>query len=260
MAEGLDLLQALSPLRLPPLHRFRVTEITMTVLSSRLPCAAAPRRALIHRLRRLIWLAAATGTLMVVLGALLLTAAPTAALAAQSEQAGLPRAVAEMEQLDRMRVSLASTLEGRSEEPTMETMKEVCKPVGMRAMAIGKENGWQVRQVASKYRNPDHAPAGPQEKQVIDLLERHAAAGAGAGGLSRSLRGSAQSWIRVAMTTASLRPNARGWSDRSLCRSNCACHQKPKEKNWHLSSKIGVIKFLVHYSHYLRYKITVRFF
>ena len=25
------------------------------------------------------------------------------------------------------------------------------------------------------------------------------------------------------MTTASLRPNARGWSDRSLCRSNCAC-------------------------------------
>ncbi|WP_255143748.1 DUF3365 domain-containing protein [Synechococcus sp. EJ6-Ellesmere] len=173
MAEGLDLLQALSPLSLPPFHRFRVAEITMTVLSSRLPCAAAPRRALIHRLRRLIWLAAATGTLMVVLGALLLTAAPTAALAAQSEQAGLPRAVAEMEQLDRMRVSLASTLEGRSEEPTMETMKEVCKPVGMRAMAIGKENGWQVRQVASKYRNPDHAPAGPQEKQVIDLLERH---------------------------------------------------------------------------------------
>ncbi len=145
MAEGLDLLQALSPLSLPPFHRFRVTDITMTVLSSRLPCAAAPRRALIHRLRRL--------------------------------------------------VSLASTLEGRSEEPTMETMKEVCKPVGMRAMAIGKENGWQVRQVASKYRNPDHAPAGPQEKQVIDLLERHAAAGAGAGGLSRSLRGSARSWI-----------------------------------------------------------------
>lgn len=31
-------------------------------------------------------------------------------------------------------------------------MREVCKPVGMRAMAIGKENGWQVRQVASKFR------------------------------------------------------------------------------------------------------------
>ncbi|MDM7938219.1 MAG: hypothetical protein QUV06_12275 [Cyanobium sp. CZS 48M] len=62
-------------------------------------------------------------------------------MAAQSEQAGLPKAVAKMEQIHRMRVSLASTLEGRSEEPTMETMKEVCKPVGMQAMAIGKENG-----------------------------------------------------------------------------------------------------------------------
>ncbi len=144
----------------------------MTLLFPPLACAAAPRRALTHCLRELIGLAAAS-TLMVVIGALLLIAAPPTALAAQREQAGLPKAVAEMEQLNRMRVSLASTLEGRSEEPTMQTMQEVCKPVGMRAKAIGRENGWQVRQVASKSRNPDHAPAGPQEKQVIDLLERH---------------------------------------------------------------------------------------
>jgi hypothetical protein len=78
-----------------------------------------------------------------------------------------------MEQLDQMRISLASTLEGRTEEPTMETMKEVCRPVGMRAVAIGKENGWQVRQVASKFRNPDHAPASAQEREVIDLFHRH---------------------------------------------------------------------------------------
>ena len=46
-------------------------------------------------------------------------------------------------------------------------------PVGKRAMAIGKENGWNVRQVASKYRNPDHAPATQQETDVIDLFSRH---------------------------------------------------------------------------------------
>jgi hypothetical protein len=72
-----------------------------------------------------------------------------------------------------MRISLASTLVGRTEEPTLETMKEVCKPVGMRAIAIGKENGWQVRQVATKFRNPDHAPANVQDRQVIDLFNRH---------------------------------------------------------------------------------------
>nr|WP_255108440.1 DUF3365 domain-containing protein [Synechococcus sp. RedBA-s] len=104
---------------------------------------------------------------------MLLSAAAQTALAEQSAQAGLARAVIEMEALDQKRVSLASTLEDRSEDPTMETMKEVCKPVAMRARAIGKENGWQVRQMASKYRNPNHAPAGPQEKQVIDLLELH---------------------------------------------------------------------------------------
>jgi len=51
-----------------------------------------------------------------------------------------------------MRVSLASTLEGSSEEPRLQTMKEGLQnrwPAG--AMAIGKENGWQVRQVASKF-------------------------------------------------------------------------------------------------------------
>ena len=86
------------------------------------------------------------------------------------DPAVLARAVDQMEQLDRMRISLASTLEGSTEEPTMDTMREVCMPVGKRAMAIGQENGWTVRQVASKSRNPDHAPAGAQETEVIDLL------------------------------------------------------------------------------------------
>lgn len=89
------------------------------------------------------------------------------------DPAVLAKAVDQMEQLDRMRISLASTLEGSTEEPTMDTMRQVCMPVGKRAMAIGKENGWTVRQVASNYRNPDHAPTGSQETDVIDLFARH---------------------------------------------------------------------------------------
>jgi hypothetical protein len=127
-------------------------------------------------LKRLAKLALSTLLLMLV-GVGLLTARPGTVLAAEAlppvDSAALSKAVVAMEQLDQMRVSLASTLEGRTEEPTIETMKEVCKPVGMRAIAIGKENGWQVRQVASKYRNPDHAPANAQERQVIDLFSRH---------------------------------------------------------------------------------------
>ena len=121
-------------------------------------------------LRRLALMALASAA-MVLLGALLLTLAPPPALAAPPdppptlapvEPAALARAVAAMEDLDRMRIALASTLEGRSEQPTLQTMKEVCKPVGMKAAAIGEENGWQVRQVAAKFRNPDHAPAHAQ--------------------------------------------------------------------------------------------------
>lgn len=82
---------------------------------------------------------------------------PTAAFA-QTDPAALSKAVQEIEFLDAMRSGLASTLEGKSEEPTLQTMKEVCRPVGMRAMQLSQENGWQVKQIASKYRNPDHAP------------------------------------------------------------------------------------------------------
>ena len=130
---------------------------------------------------RLTWMAFST-LLLVFVGVGLLTALPSSALAAEvsprraplaGDSAALAKAVVSMEQLDQMRISLASTLDGRTEEPTLETMKEVCKPVGMRAIAIGKENGWQERQVASKYRNPDHAPANLQERQVIDLFNRH---------------------------------------------------------------------------------------
>ena len=145
----------------------------------------SPLQSFLREMRVLLGLTAATWVLALLalpLLLLLLVSLPGEALAAATqapqspvEPAALARAVAEMEQLDRLRVGLASTLEGRTEEPTMETMKEVCKPVGMRAAAIGRENGWQVRQVATKFRNPDHAPASAQEREVIDLFRRQPA-------------------------------------------------------------------------------------
>ncbi|MBE7380672.1 MAG: DUF3365 domain-containing protein [Leptolyngbya sp. SIO1E4] len=70
----------------------------------------------------------------------------------------LGKAVEEIENLDALRSELASTLEGRDEMPTGETFKQVCKPVGMGAKRLSQENGWQVKQIASRYRNPDHGP------------------------------------------------------------------------------------------------------
>ncbi|WP_017305178.1 Tll0287-like domain-containing protein [Spirulina subsalsa] len=80
----------------------------------------------------------------------------------------LAKVVQEIEYLDQMRSGLASTLEGRSEEPTPQTMQEVCKPVGMRAKQLSQENGWQVKQMASKYRNREHKPDSPQAVQALN--------------------------------------------------------------------------------------------
>jgi hypothetical protein len=85
----------------------------------------------------------------------------------------LVRAVQEIEALDTMRTGLASTLEGSTEEPTKQTMKEVCRPVGMKAMELSKENGWQVKQIANKYRNPDHAPNNLHDKMVLAKFEQN---------------------------------------------------------------------------------------
>lgn len=86
--------------------------------------------------------------------------------------AELGKAVQEIEALDGLRSGLAATLEGQSEEPTIQTMKEVCKPVGRRAMEISQENHWQVKQIASKYRNPSHAPDNLHAVQALARFEQ----------------------------------------------------------------------------------------
>ncbi|QDZ40853.1 DUF3365 domain-containing protein [Euhalothece natronophila Z-M001] len=85
---------------------------------------------------------------------------------AQPQPEQLGEIVQEIESLDAMRSSLAGTLKGTDETPTIETFKQVCKPVGMRAKQLSQENPWDVKQVAEKYRNPDHAPT---EKEAMAL-------------------------------------------------------------------------------------------
>ncbi len=84
----------------------------------------------------------------------------------------LSQAVQEIEALDAMRSGLASSLEGSTEVPTLQTMKEVCRPVGMRAIQLSQENGWQVKQIAKKYRNPDHAPDTLQAQIALAKFEQ----------------------------------------------------------------------------------------
>ena len=94
---------------------------------------------------------------------------------AQTEPTQLAKAVQEIEYLDALRSGLASTLEGAAEEPTSQTMKEVCKPVGMKAKQLSQENGWQVKQISNQYRNPAHAPDTPQSKGVLARFEQNPA-------------------------------------------------------------------------------------
>lgn len=91
---------------------------------------------------------------------------------AQSVPQQLAKAVEEIENLDAMRSGLASTLEGAVEAPTRQTMKEVCKPVGMRAQQLSKENGWQVKQMSTKYRNPDHQPDNLHAKMALAKFDK----------------------------------------------------------------------------------------
>ncbi len=91
---------------------------------------------------------------------------------AQTDPSELGKAVQEIEYLDATRSGLASTLEGRDEEPTMQTMKEVCRPVGMKAMKLSQDNGWQVKQIASKYRNPAHAPDTLQSRIALAKFDQ----------------------------------------------------------------------------------------
>lgn len=113
----------------------------------------------------------AMGALVVCLTVLSLCAPQTAL--ANPDPSQLSHAIEEIENLDAMRSGLASTLKGKTETITPETFKQVCKPVGMKAQKLSQENGWQVKQMATKYRNPAHAPDTPEAEAALALLDSH---------------------------------------------------------------------------------------
>lgn len=92
---------------------------------------------------------------------------------AQTYAAEIANVVEAIENLDLLRQGLASSLELRTEPPTHDTFKQVCKPVGMQAKQLSQENGWQVKQVATRYRNPAHAPQTDTEHMALALLEQN---------------------------------------------------------------------------------------
>ncbi|MDX1660926.1 MAG: DUF3365 domain-containing protein [Gemmatimonadota bacterium] len=97
--------------------------------------------------------------------------APRPAADRPADPTELARAVERVERLDRLRSSLASTFDDPTARPDRATFLVVCKPVGVEAARIARENGWAVEQLSEKYRNPDHAP-DPEAREAIDRFER----------------------------------------------------------------------------------------
>ncbi|MFW7381534.1 MAG: Tll0287-like domain-containing protein [Oligoflexus sp.] len=70
-----------------------------------------------------------------------------------------------------MRESLAATLDERKEPITEETFKQVCMPVGKALKTWGEEKGYQVKQIAAKNRNPQHALSTVDKKVFEKFLQ-----------------------------------------------------------------------------------------
>ncbi len=72
--------------------------------------------------------------------------------------------------IDAMRIGLAGTI--GSESVDAETFARVCKPVGQRAAALAQSTGWEVRQMAVKYRNPANAADSLAADAIHRFTER----------------------------------------------------------------------------------------
>jgi hypothetical protein len=100
------------------------------------------------------------------------------------EDASIGGAVRAIEELDRLRSSLAGAFGEQGVPADRETFQQVCRPVGLRAREIAEQNGWTVQQLAAKYRNPAHAL--DREAEHVEAMLR---ANPDLGGL----------WIRTSM-------------------------------------------------------------
>lgn len=72
-------------------------------------------------------------------------------------RAALARAVHEVEGLDLLRSTLAQTFAAGGVAANDSTFAQVCKPVKGRAMALAKETGWSIAQLAQRHRNAENA-------------------------------------------------------------------------------------------------------
>ena len=86
------------------------------------------------------------------------------------QPADLGRVVAEVEQLHALRSGLAATFGTRGIPADREAFQQVCRPVGMRAQEIARQNGWTVQQLALKNRNPANALDDPA-RWAYELME-----------------------------------------------------------------------------------------
>lgn len=86
--------------------------------------------------------------------------------------ATLAKAVQAIENLDALRSGLAGTFEGTGTPADHTTFKQVCKPVGMQAKQMAHSNGWNVIQMAAKYRNPKHQ-LDAEGRQAYTLLKNN---------------------------------------------------------------------------------------
>lgn len=77
--------------------------------------------------------------------------------AAQPTADPLPKAIAEVERLDALRSALAATLQKSGAPADQKAFGEVCKPVGQTMQRVAAENGWTMRQISQKNRNPGNA-------------------------------------------------------------------------------------------------------
>jgi hypothetical protein len=80
-----------------------------------------------------------------------------AGLLAQPAAEALPRAVAEVERLDALRSALAATFSKSGAPADQNAFGEVCKPVGQTMQRVAGENGWTMRQISQRNRNPANA-------------------------------------------------------------------------------------------------------
>jgi hypothetical protein len=86
---------------------------------------------------------------------ILLLAVPAIAKTQQGE--ALSKAVAEIERIDALRSGLAATFRQSGAPADQQAFNQVCKPVGQSVQQVAAANGWTMRQVALRNRNPANA-------------------------------------------------------------------------------------------------------